>query len=144
MHPFELFPRDRGILIAAIGLHRFDPHGCEITAPVAPLARPAIRPASSTKNLSGHRTRRANQVIVLHIPSLSSAQHALKNPSREQSIFMKRIKLVAVFKMRAQKYSAFAFPEFDVCFPHSGPSRGAYASSRTWSGMRWTGMGLTT
>ena len=27
---------------------------------------------------------------------------------------------------------------------HSAPTRGAYASSRTWGGMRWTGMGLLT
>jgi hypothetical protein len=37
-----------------------------------------------------------------------------------------------------QKYFAFAFTEYDVSFPHSAPARGAYASSRTWSGMRWT------
>jgi hypothetical protein len=94
--------------------------------------------------LASLSTRRANQFLVSHVPSLSSAQHALKNPSREQSIFMKRIKLVAAFKMRVKKYSTFAFSEFDVCFPHSAPSQGAYASSRTWSGMRWTGTGLMT
>jgi hypothetical protein len=58
---------------------------------------------------------------------------------REKSNFVKRIKAVVTFKFGAQKYLSFVFSENDVCFSAFRADEGAYASSRTWCGMRWTG-----
>ena len=46
--------------------------------------------------------------------------------------------LIRFVQPLAQKYSAFVFSEFVISSPGSA-RQGAYASSRTWCGMRWTG-----
>jgi len=56
-----------------------------------------------------------------------------------RSEFRERIQLDRAFKIAWQKYFDFGFHESVLCCVRSAPAGGAYASSRTWSGMRWTG-----
>src|ERR1700751_3089128 len=64
----------------------------------------------------------------------------LAQPLRANRKLRSGIKPADRIKIRAQKYSAFDFSEFDVHFARSAPMRGVSRSSRTWRGMRWTGM----
>jgi hypothetical protein len=62
-----------------------------------------------------------------------------ENRLRGESDFASHIKVLGAFKRSAQKYSCFYISEIMIDLRCSAPARGAYASSRTWSGMRWTG-----
>jgi hypothetical protein len=84
--------------------------------------------------------------MVPHVAALMRAKidspdghFGLENRAREKSDFARPFKLIWAVQSLAQKFSIFAFPEIDVCFPHSAPTQGAYRDRHeTWCGVRWT------
>ena len=52
--------------------------------------------------------------------------------------FLNGIKLIWVVQMYREKYFSFGKSESVISSRCPASARGAYASSRTWSGMRWT------
>jgi hypothetical protein len=61
------------------------------------------------------------------------------NRWREKSNLSRRIKLIWVVQMFAEKYSSFVFSEIDDYSLHPGPSQGTYRGRHgRWAGMRWT------
>jgi hypothetical protein len=61
-----------------------------------------------------------------------------KNRLRPNSNFVNRFKLIWV--VGSPRTNIFTFGKSEIMFSSRGPAsaRGAYASSRTWGGMRWT------
>ena len=57
-----------------------------------------------------------------------------------KSVFARRTEQIGLVQPSHEKYFSFRFSEIVIYSPRSAPTRGAYASSRTWGGMRWTGM----
>jgi len=77
--------------------------------------------------------RRANQFDFGRAGSLASRKTARKADARKID-FRKDFQADWVVRSVLQKFFYFLFSEIVFTLAHSAPTRGAYASSRTWSG----------
>jgi hypothetical protein len=92
----------------------------------------------SGRQVNARRTRRANQ-FRFERGLAAAAPNLFKSGVREKSIFACQFKLICPVQSLKEKYLDFVFQKYMICCHRSAADEGAYASSRTWCGMRWTG-----
>jgi hypothetical protein len=87
-------------------------------------------------------TGSCNNAVFWMFLMLTARPHPTANDrefrEREKIEFVRRLSSMRPFKGLGEKYFSFVLSEIVIISAHPASSRGAYASSRTWSGLRWT------